>query len=644
MNTSISSKIDPKYHCISKALVKDFPTYQAMYEQSIKEPLTFWEAMANDNIHFFSKWTAVHVQQNSINIWFQGSTTNACYNCLDKHILAHNEHKIAYHFQGNDPKISYDVTYGELYKKVNEYACALKVLGVTKGDTITIFMPTIIEAVESMLACARIGAIHSFIFGGFSAESLRSRLIDAESKVVITTDGSCRGPKLLKHKDIVDEAIKTLDFVKHVIVIKKACIPVHMTISRDVYLDELISRTKDKECQCVAMKAEDPLFLLYTSGSTGKPKGIIHSTAGYIVYASVSHKYIFDYHPEDIYMCTGDLGWITGHTYNVYGPLINGCTSVLFEGVPFYPDWGRYWEIVQKFKVNIFYTAPTAIRAIAKEGESWVKKYDLSSLRVLGSVGEPINYQAWMWYYEIIGKSRCSIVDTWWQTETGGIVLTGLPGVTQMKPGSASLPFFGCKPVILDEAYKEKVGEASGLLAIMGSWPGQLIGIFKNASNQYENYFKNGYFVSGDTARRDSDGYIWITGRIDDVIKISGHRIESAEIECAVSSSTFVAEAAVVGVPHSIKGNSVTAFIILKPGIEPSENMKKELNIHLRNVMGPIVTMDEISFVLSLPKTRSGKIMRRVLRKMALGETDIGDVSTMDDDQVVITPTKKKCF
>lgn len=551
---------------------------------------------------------------------------------MDRHVLNGFGDKIAIQWVGNEESEKLTITYKKLYDEVNKFSHVLASLNINKGDTVSIYMPLIMESVIALLACSRVGAIHSFIFAGFSSEALKSRFEDANSKLIITTDGAYRGKKLVTHKEVIDDAVKGLSFVKNVIVVRHANINLKLN-SIDLDWNTLMNAAPTTQFKPCIMNSEDPLFILYTSGSTGKPKGVLHTTGGYLVYAYTTFKYIFDYHEDDVYMCTADLGWITGHTYNLYGPLLNGATFILYEGIPNYPQPDRLWSIVEKYMVNIFYTAPTAIRSLAKEGNSWVTSHNLSSLRALGSVGEPIDRDAWNWYYTVVGKKRCSIMDTWWQTETGGILIAGLPGCTTMKPGSASLPFFGCMPVILDDSGKEQYGIASGYLAFKKPWPGIMRGLYKKPEKYFSTYFKRfpGYYFSGDSAKRDGDGYYWIIGRTDDIIKTSGHRLGTAEIESSISSHPSVAEVAVIGLPHPVKGEGICAFVILKKGFKGTEELSVQLNKHVRKEIGPIITLDKVAYVDELPKTRSGKIMRRVLRKLALGDTDIGDLSTLAD-------------
>ena len=631
----------PPEEMSKKAYIKSMDEYEKMYERSLKDPEGFWGEQA-ETIDWFKKWDRVldyDFSRGKIE-WFKGGKTNAAYNCLDRHLKDGKKDKTALIWVGNEPGEEKKYTYQELYDEVAKLSNALRKMGVKKGDRVSIYLPMIPELAISLLACARIGAIHSVVFGGFSADALRDRIMDAEAKVLITSDGSFRGKKKIPIKRNADKAIEGLDYVEKVIVVKRTGVDVTMKEGRDVWYHEAIAK-ESTDSPYEEMDAEDPLFILYTSGSTGKPKGVLHTTGGYMVYSAVTHKYIFDVHENDIYWCTADIGWVTGHTYIVYGPLANGATTLMFEGIPSYPEPDRFWEIVDRYKVTIFYTAPTAIRALMKEGDSWVKKHDLSSLRVLGSVGEPINPEAWLWYYRLVGKERCPIVDTWWQTETGGILITPLPGATPLKPGSATFPFFGVEPEIMDDEGNELRGnDVEGALVIKKPWPGMARTVYKNHQRFIETYFSMypGYYFTGDGANRDKDGYYWITGRIDDVINVSGHRLGTAEIESALVAHPAVAEAAVVGFPHEIKGWGIYAYVTLKKGYKPSDELKKELVDLVRTEIGPIAKPDKIQFTEKLPKTRSGKIMRRILRKIADGETDkkvFGDTSTLADPAVV---------
>jgi acetyl-CoA synthetase len=627
-----------------RAHIRSLADYKKMYDRSIADPEGFWGELAG-GLYWKEKWTKVREYdfQDKIDIqWFIGGKTNMAYNCLDRH-LAQRGDQVALIWEGNQPGEDAKLTYQQLHAEVCKFANVLKKFGVKQGDRVSIYMPMIKELPIAMLACARIGAVHSIVFGGFSPDSLADRIVDSRCQILVTTDGVMRGPKAVTLKQNADEA---MDIAARQGVQVKTCIvyprlgekiKTNMKAGRDHWWPELM---KDASAQCdpVWMDANEPLFILYTSGSTGKPKGVLHTLGGYMVFGAVTHKYVFDYHDGDIYWCTADIGWVTGHTYIVYGPLCNGATSVMFEGIPTYPDAGRFWDVVDKYKVTQFYTAPTAIRALMREGEAHVEKRDLSSLRLLGTVGEPINPEAWMWYHRHIGKERCPIVDTWWQTETGGILITPLPGAIPTKPGSATLPFFGVKPVIIDEQGKIIEGPASGALFIAEPWPGMMRTVYGQHERFKEMYFTRvpGYYFTGDGSRRDEDGYYWITGRIDDVINVAGHRLGTAEVESALVSHPAVAEAAVVGYPHEIKGQGIYAYVTLKTGREYNDALKKELAAHVRKEIGPIATPDVIHWAPGLPKTRSGKIMRRILRKIAEGQTDqIGDTSTLADPSVV---------
>ncbi|HOJ51935.1 MAG TPA: acetate--CoA ligase [Syntrophales bacterium] len=627
------------------AYISGREAYDRLYKRSIEEPEAFWSEIAKEYVEWFKPFDRVmdynfDVRKGDIYVkWFEGGKLNVSYNCLDRHLKVRPD-KVAIQWEGNEPGEDRAFTYRELHAEVCKFANVLKSLGVKKGDRVTIFLPMIPELAISMLACTRIGAIHSIVFGGFSAEALRDRIQDAQSKLIITCDGTFRGAKAVPQKDTADTAIKDCPSIEKQIVVRRVGdkIKCNWNANRDIWWEDLMAKASP-DCEPEWMDAEDPLFILYTSGSTGKPKGVMHTTGGYLVYVAYTHKMIFDYHEEDIYWCTADIGWVTGHSYIVYGPLCNGATSVMFEGVPNYPDISRFWKIVEKYKVTIFYTAPTAIRAIAKEGDEWVKKADISTLRILGTVGEPINPEAWNWYYHVIGRGECPIVDTWWQTETGGVLITPLPGAIDMKPGMATVPFMGVWPVLLDDEGKEiEEVEATGALCIKRPWPGIMRGVYGDPKRFQETYFEQfpGYYVTGDGARRDKDGYYQITGRIDDVINVSGHRMGTAEIESALVAHPKVAEAAVVGYPHELKGQSIYAFVTLKSGVEKSEELKKELVAHVRTLIGPIATPEKIQFADGLPKTRSGKIMRRILKKVAAGDiSDLGDTSTLADPSVV---------
>ncbi|MEW5936635.1 MAG: acetate--CoA ligase [Candidatus Thermoplasmatota archaeon] len=629
----------PPAQIAQSAHIKGMSEYSRVYRESIEDPEGFWGEQAAI-LTWYKKWNKVREFDFSTGEikWFEGGKLNASYNCLDRHLKAGMGDRTAIIWGGNEPDEGKRITYRELYTEVCRFANVLKRHGVKKGDTVTIYMPMIPELPIAMLACARIGAVHSVVFGGFSAESLRGRIMDCRSRVVVVANGGMRANKCVPMKANCDIAIKDLEFVKHCIVVRRVPdLDVGMVKGRDVWWHEEMAIAPEG-CEPEVMDAEDPLFILYTSGSTGRPKGVLHTTGGYLVYVALTHKYVFDYHEGDIYWCTADIGWVTGHSYIVYGPLANCATTVIFEGVPSYPTFGRFWDVVDEHKVTQFYTAPTAIRACMREGDHWVKNHDLSSLRILGSVGEPINPEAWMWYYDVVGRGRCPIVDTWWQTETGGILITPLPGATPLKPGSATFPFFGVEAVVLDEKGREVKGEGGGVLCIKSAWPSIARTLYGDPERFKQTYFQmyKGYYFTGDGVRRDADGYYWITGRVDDVINVSGHRIGTAEIEYALASHPAVAETAVVGMPHDLKGQGICAFVTLKTGIEKYDALKKELIDHVRKEIGPIATPDKIHWAEGLPKTRSGKIMRRILRKIAAGQEDqIGDISTLADPSVV---------
>ena len=616
-------------------------TYEAMYRDSIENNESFWADQAKriDWIKSFTEIKDVSFASDDVHIrWFADGTLNACYNCIDRH-LPEKKDAIAILWEGDDPNRQASITYGELHQRVSVFANVLKSLGAKRGDRITLYMPMIVEAAIAMLACARIGAVHSVVFGGFSPEALAGRISDCESNIVITADEGLRGGKAIPLKENVDAAranplVATL---KKVLVIKNTDAEIPWDKDHDVWLHEAAIEV-DAICPCEEMSAEDPLFILYTSGSTGKPKGVLHTTGGYMVYASLTHEYVFDYHSGDVFWCTADVGWVTGHTYIVYGPLANGAITLMFEGVPNYPSAARFWEICDKHKVNICYTAPTAIRALMREGDAPVKQTSRKSLRILGSVGEPINPEAWEWYYHVVGEGRCPIVDTWWQTETGGILISPLPGVTELKPGSATKPLFGIQPALLDTNGEIIEGAAEGNLVILDSWPGQMRTVYGDHDRFVETYFSTyeNYYMTGDGARRDADGDYWITGRIDDVLNVSGHRMGTAEVESALVSHPQVAEAAVVGYPHSIKGQGIYAYVTLMQDIKPSESLQKELRQWVRKEIGPIASPDLLQWAPELPKTRSGKIMRRILRKVAADDyDDLGDVSTLAEPNVI---------
>jgi acetyl-CoA synthetase len=617
----------------------DDAKYRDMYARSLKEPDAFWAEQAR-RIHWtrpFSKVKNTSFGPGNVSIkWFEDGVTNVAYNCIDRH-LAKRADQVAIIWEGDDPKNQRYITYRELHDEVCRFANILRNRDVEKGDRVTIYMPMIPEAVYAMLACARIGAIHSVVFGGFSPESLAGRIEDCKSKVVITADEGVRGGRKVPLKANTDVAIAKVGGVDHVIVVRHTAASVDMDPVRDVWYHEAAA-VVTAECPCTEMSAEDPLFILYTSGSTGKPKGVLHTTGGYLVYVAMTHQYVFDYHDGDIYWCTADVGWVTGHSYIVYGPLANGATTLVFEGVPNYPSMSRFWEVIDKHKVNIFYTAPTAIRALMQAGDAPVKKTSRASLRLLGTVGEPINPEAWEWYYRAVGDGRCPIVDTWWQTETGGILITPLPGAIRLKPGSATQPFFGVVPQIVNADGQVLEGAASGNLCIADSWPGQMRTVFGDHQRFVDTYFKAypGKYFTGDGARRDEDGFYWITGRVDDVINVAGHRLGTAEVESALVAHPKVSEAAVVGYPHDIKGQGIYAYVTLMAGEQPSEALRRELVAWVRTEIGPIASPDLIQFAPGLPKTRSGKIMRRILRKIAEDESgNLGDTSTLADPAVV---------
>lgn len=616
----------------------DEAAYKSMYQQSIEKPDEFWAAQANEFVTWTRQWDRVsQCDFRSGNIeWFKGATLNVSYNCIDRHLDKRGE-QTAIIWEGDNPNEDKHITYRELHEEVCRFANALKTKGVAKGDRVSIYMPMVPEATVAMLACARIGAVHSIVFGGFSPEALKDRILDSDCSVVITADEGVRGGRPIPLKANTDKALEQCPNVHTVFVLRRTGGATEWHEGRDVWYHDAIAAAR-AECEAEEMDAEDPLFILYTSGSTGKPKGVLHTTGGYLVHAAMTHKYVFDYHEGDIYWCTADVGWVTGHSYIVYGPLANGATTLMFEGVPNYPDAGRMWEVVDKHQVNIFYTAPTALRALMGQGDDFVTRSSRKSLRILGSVGEPINPEAWEWYYHIVGEARCPIVDTWWQTETGGILITPLPGATSLKPGSATRPFFGVVPALLDELGKELEGAAAGSLVIKHSWPGQMRTVYGDHDRFIETYFKMypGLYFTGDGARRDEDGYYWITGRVDDVINVSGHRMGTAEVESALVLHDAVAEAAVVGYPHDIKGQGIYAYVTLMNGVEPSDELSRGLAQHVRKEIGPIATPDVIQWAPGLPKTRSGKIMRRILRKIAANELDtLGDTSTLADPSVV---------
>ncbi len=634
-------------HMKDRAHVNSMDEYEKMYKESIEDPEGFWSKQA-EQFQWFKKWDKV-MEYDFVdpNIkFFEGGKTNMCYNCLDRH-LETKGNQVAIIWEGNEPGEEKKLMYKELHSEVCKFANVLRKMGVKKGDRVCMYLQMVPELPISLLACARIGAIHSVVFGAFSPDSLRDRINDSECKILITQDTALRGKKSdIPMKTNADKALKECPSIEKTVVVKRTDHDVPMEEGRDVWWHEEMDAEDVKgKSPYEEMDAEDPLFILYTSGSTGKPKGVLHTTGGYMVYTSLTHKYVFDYHEGDIYWCTADIGWITGHSYIVYGPLLNGATSVMFEGVPNYPDPSRFWQIVDKYQIDQFYTAPTAIRALMKEGEEWVKKTSRKSLKLLGTVGEPINPEAWTWYHEVVGNEQCPIVDTWWQTETGGILITPLPGAVPAKPGSATLPFFGVEPALLDDKGNELEGETRGSLVMKRAWPGMMRTVYGDPQRFKDTYFGMypGNYFTGDGAKRDADGYYWITGRIDDVINVSGHRMGTAEVESALVSHPAVAEAAVVGYPHDIKGQGIYAYVTLKKGEEYTDELKKELRTHVRTEIGPIASPDVIHWAPGLPKTRSGKIMRRILRKIASDKTDqLGDTSTLADPSVVNTLIENK--
>ena len=612
--------------------------YEAMYKGSVDAPDIFWNVQAQ-RLDWIKKPTIIKntAFKKPVSIkWYEDGVLNVAANCIDRHLENHSN-QTAIIFEGDEPSDSKHISYQELHHHVCKLSNALKSRGVSKGDRVTIYMPMVPEAAYAMLACARIGAVHSVVFGGFSPGALRDRILDCESKVVITSDEGIRGGKVIPLKANTDKAVSECPDVDTVLVLKRTGGNINWNEKVDVWWHDLVEE-HSADCEPEPMNAEDPLFILYTSGSTGKPKGVLHTTGGYLVYASMTHECTFDYQEGDIYWCTADVGWITGHSYIVYGPLANRATTLMFEGVPNYPDWSRFWQVVEKHKVNSFYTAPTAIRSLIKAGDEFVTKCDRSSLRILGTVGEPINLEAWEWYYDVVGEKRCPIVDTWWQTETGGHLITPLPYATDLKPGSATKPFFGIQPAIVDTNGNIQKGETEGNLVILDSWPGQMRSLYGDHERFEQTYFSNyeGMYFTGDGVRRDADGYYWITGRVDDVINVSGHRLGTAEIESAIDEHEAVAESAVVGFPHDVKGQGVYAYVTLKEGFKENDDMKTEINQLLREIIGPIAKADVIQWAPGLPKTRSGKIMRRILRKIATNEIEnLGDTSTLADPSVV---------
>ena len=629
-----------------KAYIKSRAEYDKLYKRSIEDPEGFWGEVAEETVEWFKKWDGkvedynFDFRKGDIYLkYFAGGKLNVSYNCLDRHLATRGD-KVAIQWEGNEPGEDRAYTYKELHEEVCKFANVLKSHGIKKGDVVTLYLPMVPELAIAMLACTRIGAIHCIVFGGFSADALKDRIQDSAGKLLVVCDGTFRGAKAIPQKTNADEAVKECPSVEKVIVVNRVGdkIKCDWTEGRDFWWHDEMAKV-DAVCEPEWMDAEDPLFILYTSGSTGKPKGVMHTTGGYLVYTTYTHKMVFDYHEDDIFWCTADIGWVTGHSYIVYGPLSNGATSVMYEGVPNYPDMSRFWKIVEKYKVTIFYTAPTAIRAIAKEGNEWVKKADISSVRILGSVGEPINPEAWNWYHTVIGRGECPIVDTFWQTENGGIIITPFPGAIDLKPGMATVPFFGIAPALMDEENNEITDQvASGALCIKKPWPGLMRSVYGDPKRFQETYFEQfpGYYVAGDGARRDEDGYYQITGRIDDVINVSGHRMGTAEVESALVAHPKVAEAAVVGYPHDVKGQSIYAYVTLNAGVEKTDELKKELAVHVRKEIGPIATPEKIQWADSLPKTRSGKIMRRILKKVAADNVDnLGDTSTLADPSVV---------
>ena len=630
----------PSGDWIKKSHIDSLEKYEKIYHDSVSNPDDFWGNIAN-RLKWYKKWDSVSdVDYKKADIkWFLDGKLNVSYNCLDRHVEKGNGDKTAIIWEGNDPSEDKKYSYSELLIEVKKFANVLKSNGVIKGDRVCLYMQMIPELAIAMLACCRIGAVHSVVFGAFSADSLRDRINDSSCKILITQDTGVRGTKdNIPMKANADKALLETPSISSVLVVKRTGVDVAMTEGRDLWWHDQISSASNK-CDPEEMDAEDPLFILYTSGSTGKPKGVLHTSGGYLVYASYTHEMIFDYQKDDIYWCTADIGWITGHSYIVYGPMSNGATTIMFEGVPNFPDFGRFWDVVDKHNVNQFYTAPTALRALMKEGNKWVKSRNLSSLRLLGTVGEPIKEPEWQWYYDVVGKKNCPIVDTWWQTETGGILISPLPGATPIKPGSATLPFFGVQPVLLTDDGEEIDGDSvQGLLALKSSWPGQMRTIYGDHNRFFDTYFSqfSGYYFTGDGARRDGDGYYWITGRVDDVLNISGHRIGTAEVEGAIGKADGVAEAAVVGFPHDIKGQGIYAFVTLMTGEEPSDKKLSKIIESVAKDIGPHAKPDKIQFTPALPKTRSGKIMRRILRKIAEKDTNnMGDISTLADPSVV---------
>ena len=632
------SKLYPVSAAVEKSAHIDADLYKTMYQHSIDKPEEFWGEKAEEFLTWEKKWSKVSdCDFSSAKIkWFVDGKLNVTANCIDRHLNERGD-QTAIIWEGDEPSDDKQLTYKELYEEVCRFSNALKSRGVKKGDRVSIYMPMVPEAAVAMLACARIGAIHSVVFGGFSPDALKDRILDSECTVLVTADEGVRGGRSIPLKANVDIALDHCPNVNTVFVVERTAGKISWSEGRDIWYHEAIAK-EEPHCLPEVMDAEDPLFILYTSGSTGKPKGVLHTTGGYLLHAAMTHKYVFDYKSDDTYWCTADVGWVTGHSYIIYGPLANGAKTLMFEGVPTYPDASRMWQIIDKHKVNIFYTAPTALRALMGQGNHFVECCDLSSLRLLGSVGEPINPEAWDWYYSVVGKSTCPIVDTWWQTETGGILITPLPGAIALKPGSATVPFFGVEPALVDDTGTELEGPASGALVIKNSWPGQMRTVYGDHARFKETYFSMfpGRYFTGDGARRDEDGYYWITGRVDDVINVSGHRMGTAEVESALVLHDAVAEAAVVGFPHDIKGQGIYAYVTLMSGVAESEELRDELVLHVRKEIGAIAAPDAVQWAPGLPKTRSGKIMRRILRKIAANEVDnLGDVSTLAEPSVV---------
>ncbi len=639
------SKLIPIKESIAEKAQVSAKRYAAMMDEALNDPESFWREQAKrlDWMVFPRIIKRTRFQKPVSIKWFEDGKLNVSYNCLDRH-LRDKADQTAILWESDNGDVTRHISFQQAYNETCRFANVLKGLGVKKGDRVTIYMPMIPEAAFAMLACARLGAVHSIVFAGFSPESLAGRIQDCGSEIVITTDEGLRSGKKVALKKNVDEALINLPQVKHVLVVRHTGGTVQWHKTRDKWYHELAANVST-DCAPVEMSAEDPFFILYTSGSTGKPKGVLHTVAGYLLWAAMTLKIAFDAQDGDIYFCTADIGWVTGHSYGIYGPLANGLTTLMYEGVPNYPDPSRIWQIVDKHKVSILYTAPTAVRALMREGDEYVERTSRASLRILASVGEPINPEAWLWFYRVVGDERCPVIDTWWQTETGGMMITPLPGATPLKPGSATLPFFGVKPVLVDDTGKEKTGEAEGNLCIADSWPGQARTIYGDHKRFEETYFSAypGYYFSGDGARRDADGYYWVTGRVDDVLNVAGHRLGTAEIESALVGHSGVAEAAVIGFPHDIKGQGIYAFVILKAGLSGSEALAKELSQHVRKVISPIATPDHIQFASGLPKTRSGKIMRRILRKIVAGEEDqLGDISTLAEPAVVAEIIKNR--